>query len=73
MDISEPSGMAAAVEWQRRHLSTLKEGATWVIPRSGTILRVSHEAKTITCLISLLPDPSLELVTKAMGWKFINS
>ena len=73
MNISTPSGMAAAVARQRQHLSTLKEGGTWVIPRSGTILKVSHENKTLTLVANLLPElPDLRRVTEAMGWKLVD-
>ena len=73
MNISTKRGMAAAVAWQRHHISGIKEGGTWVIPRSGTIIQVSHENKTLTMVANLLPElPDIQRVTEAMGWKFVD-
>ena len=74
MDISTRSGLAAAVEWQRNYLARVAEGGMWIIPRTGTILRVSHKDKTLTVVANLLPElPDLRRVTVAMGWNFVDS
>lgn len=73
MNISTKEGMAAAVAWQRNHLNTIREGGMWVIPRSGTVLKVSHAKKTLSLVANLLPElPDLRAVTEAMGWTLVD-
>lgn len=42
----EPS--AAQVAWAKRLLSSLSDGAHWIVPATGQIYRVSHQARTLT-------------------------
>lgn len=66
-DISTEEGMAKAVQWTERFMDTLSDKAVWGIPRSGTTVTIDKPNKTVT-ITSLLPDPSIPKVFKAMGW-----
>lgn len=66
-DIDTDEGMANAVQWTTEHFARLKDGGVWMVPRSGTLVRVRHATKTAT-LHNTTPDPSIARVIKAMGW-----
>ena len=67
-DLDTKEGMANAIAWTNERLSHLKEGGMWLVPRSGTIVTVSHKNKTAHVL-HLKPDPSIRRVLKAAGWR----
>lgn len=68
MDINTKEGMAQAIAWTQQHLQRLSSGGAWVIPRSGTIVRVYHTAKLAAITPGFAPDPSIPKVLEAMGW-----
>ena len=68
-DLDTVGGMNRAVEWTRNTFEHIKEGGAWVVPRSGTIIRVSHEKRVATINSGFAPDPSIERVIRAMGWR----
>lgn len=67
-DINTKEGMANAIDWTQRLVDTMSEKATWGIPRSGTVVQIDKATKTAT-ISSLLPDPAVPRVFKAMGWE----
>ncbi len=69
-DLDTKQGMVNAIMWTKQLISTLKDGGTWVVPRSGTLVRVDKKTQTAT-LTSAVPDPSITKVLTAMGWKVV--
>ena len=67
-DIETKDGMANSVRWTEAMFNQIKDGGTWMIPRSGTIVRVSHKDKTVSITAGVQPEASLRRVIKAMGW-----
>ena len=67
-DIDTQDGMANSVRWTEAMFSQIKDGGTWMIPRSGTVVRVSHKDKTVSVTAGIYPENSLRRVIKAMGW-----
>jgi hypothetical protein len=67
-DINTPEGMAASVRWTEQYISHLKDGRSWIIPRSGTVVTVFHTEKRVS-IASLVGDPAVTQVFTEMGWK----
>lgn len=67
-DINTEEGMANAVAWTQNLVSLMADKSNWGIPRSGTMVQIDKTAKTAT-ISSLLPDPAVPRVFKAMGWE----
>jgi len=67
-DIKTEEGMANSVAWTEQHFSMLRDGAVWHVPRSGTVVMVCPSRKEATIHKGFLPDDSITLVIKAMGW-----
>ena len=68
-DISTKEGMENSIIWTEQMLNAIKDGGAWAIPRSGTIVRVSHKDKAAH--ITYMPDvyePDIEKVLNAAGW-----
>ena len=70
-DLDTVDGMNNAITWTRNLFSTVKDGGTWMVPRSMTMVRISHTDKTATLVVGFAPDPSLRRVIEAMGWTVI--
>lgn len=68
-DTTTKEGMANSVAWTERLFSTFKEGAVWMIPRSGVVLRVYPSKNEVVITEGLLPEPELVRVIKTMGWQ----
>jgi len=66
-DLDTEEGMKNAVDWTRNHLNRLTDGGTWMVPRSATLITVSHSQGTCR-LVGLIPDPSIIRVLKAAGY-----
>lgn len=70
-DLNTSEGMANAVTWINDTLGMLKDGGTWVVPRSLSVVTVlSHEPK-VCKVLSMLPDPSISQVLQAAGWRIV--
>ena len=69
-NVDTKDGMKNAVAWQNKMLAMVKEGGSWVVPRSGTIYKViSHKAKTVTKVPSVVDQEEIiDRVLKAAGW-----
>lgn len=73
-DLDTDEGLRNAVEWQNALFANVADGGFWVVPRSGTFIRVHHATHTIDITPGFMPDPSLERVIRAAGWEVtINS
>ena len=70
-DLDTVGGMNRAVEWTRELFERLKTGGIWMVPRSGTLVRIDHEKRTAHITEGHTPDPSLVKVIKAMGWAVV--
>lgn len=70
-DLDTTEGMNNAVAWTRNLFATIKDGGTWMVPRSMTMVRISHTDKTATLVVGFAPDPSLRRVIEAMGWTVV--
>ena len=70
-DLDTPEGMNNAVNWTKLLFNHLADGASWGVPRSGTIIRINKQEQTATLIGGFLPDPSLKRVIEAMGWTVI--
>lgn len=72
-DLDTKQGMANAIAWTNALLNQLKEGGTWIIPRSNTVVTVvSHDDKQVKVTRGELPDPAIARVLKAAGWNLIS-
>ena len=72
-DLDTPLGVAQAVNWLVGFLKHIKDGGTWLIPRSGTAYEVRHSEKVAVKVMQMLPDPSLDKVFRAAGWKVVDN
>ena len=70
-DLDTTEGMNNAVTWTRQLFSTVKDGGTWMVPRSMTMVRINHTDKVATLIVGFAPDPSLRRVIEAMGWTVV--
>lgn len=68
MDINTKQGMQAAKDWTQRLIDTLNDGGTWMVPRSGTILRFDKVSRIANIVYEMTPDTSIKQVLTAMGW-----
>ena len=64
--------MPDAIAWTKAHIAQLADGGAWLVPRSGTVVTVWHSQKKV-CITSMVPDPSIGKVFRAMGWTVENS
>jgi hypothetical protein len=67
-DIKTEEGMANSVAWTENLFKTLADGATWMIPRSMTIVKVYPLKREVEVTRGHTLDASIEKVIKAMGW-----
>lgn len=72
MNINTPAGLAQAVKWQQDHIARVVDNGRWVVPRSGSIIVICHGTKEAVRVAGLFPEPDIEKVFKAMGWKWID-
>ena len=70
-DLDTEEGMKNAMEWTGRTLSHIKQGGTWMLPRSGTMVKVDHEYKTAYVIEGFAPEDSTVRVLEALGWTIV--
>lgn len=68
-DINTPKGMANSVAWTENLFKMMSEGATWMIPRSMTTVKVYPMRQEVEVTRGHTLDKSIERVIKATGWK----
>lgn len=69
-DLHTPDGMAKAAAWLSDHLSRIKDGGTWILPRSSTMIHISHQTKTARVVFELVHEKCLEKVFQQIHWTF---
>jgi hypothetical protein len=67
-DLDTKEGMANSVAWTQQIFDTLTSKGQWVVPRSGTVIRVDKANKTAYITQGFVSDTGMERVIKAMGW-----
>jgi hypothetical protein len=72
-DLDTPLGVAQSVNWLVGYLKHIKEGGVWLIPRSGSAFEIRHRDKVAVKVMQTLPDPSLDKVFRAAGWKVVDN
>lgn len=72
-DLDTKAGLGQSVRWLNTHLAQIKDGGMWLIPRSGSVYEVRHTGKTAIKVMQTLPDPSLDKVFRAAGWKVVDN
>lgn len=67
-DTETKDGMENAVRWTEAMISQIRDGGVWMIPRSGTLVQVSHKDKTVKIIAGIFPEKTLRRVFAAMNW-----
>lgn len=70
-DLDTKEGMVNAMLWTKNLIDTLKDGGSWIVPRSGTVVTVDKKTKTAVVNAPFMSDPSVTRVLKALGWKIV--
>lgn len=70
-DLDTKDGMNNAITWTRAMFSLIKDGGTWMVPRSMTMVRINHTDKIATLIVGIAPDTSIKRVIEAMGWTVV--
>ena len=71
-DINTASGMANAVEWQRRQFGLLRDQGRWIGPRSGSVIVVDQVNQQAILVLKMTDDESIRRVVEAMGWTWVD-
>ncbi len=66
-DLNTYEGLRAAVKWQTRMVSMIKEGGSWIVPRSGSVYVLYHTQKKAFKMMGS-PEPDITRVFEEMGW-----
>jgi len=66
MNINTAKGLDQAAAWTSSFINILRDGGTWVVPRSGTQVQVFHGSKTV--VIHGPEKETFEKVFAHMGW-----
>ena len=72
-DLDTTEGMNNAVKWTGDMFALMNDGASWGIPRSGTLVQINKKEKVATITIGFMPDPSIRRVIEAMGWTVVEN
>jgi hypothetical protein len=70
-DLNTVGGMNRAVEWTRALFERLNDGGVWLVPRSGTVVRVFKSERRVIITNGPVPDAAIADVIKSMGWTVI--
>ena len=71
-DLNTFDGMANSKAWLMSTLDTIKDGGSWLVPRSCTVIKINKQDKLATIVAQMMPDPSLGMVFEAIGWAVQN-
>lgn len=69
LDLNHPDDLKVAQDWQRQHLSLLREGGTWCVPASGSIYTVYPSRKVAERMGP--EDEGISFVMKSIGWTVV--
>lgn len=68
-DISTAEGMKNSANWlQTNIIDKVKDGGTWMVPRSATLIHMDKTQRVATVTAQGKPDVALEPVFEALGW-----
>jgi hypothetical protein len=70
-DIDTEDGMEHAKQWTVSLINSMKDGGTWLVPRSLSIYTFHHSRKTVD-KVAGAPEPDIERVFNAVGWTVHN-
>lgn len=70
-DLDTTKGMGNAITWTKALILTINDRGAWMIPRSGTIVRVNKAQRIATIAEGVYPDTAIKRVFEAMGWTVI--
>jgi hypothetical protein len=73
MNISTEEGMKAATQWQQDLIDSVKDGGSWVVPRSGTTITFDKGTRTAVFISKGIPEPDIKKVLERMGWAVIKN
>ena len=65
-DLDTEEGMKNAIKWTNSALALLRDGGTWIVPRSVTV--VTRIDETHCRVREFVPDPSIKRVLLAAGY-----
>ena len=68
MNIATSEGMRQAIAWQTGQVNLIKEGGAWIVPRSGTVIKIYGSKKIAVFVTGIYLEPDIVKVFKAMGW-----
>lgn len=72
-DLDTKQGMKNSIKWLEQTMCTITDGGIWMIPRSGSAYAIRHSDKTAIKIMAFMPDPSLDRVFRAAGWKVVDN
>ena len=70
-DLDTKAGMVNAMRWTKQLIESLRDGGTWAIPRSGTVVTFDKRKQTAIVDAPFAHDPSVTRVLTALGWKIV--
>jgi hypothetical protein len=72
-DLDTKEGMANAVTWTKSTMNCLKDGGTWILPRSLTIVTAYPSKQAVHIKDGVEPEECLRRVFRAMGWTILTN
>jgi hypothetical protein len=68
-DVNDPKGMANCVKWVNNVMKSLKDGGTWMVPRSGVqVIMLDYDARKCKVVEGFASDITIKMVLRAGGW-----
>lgn len=67
-DIHTEDGRENSRQWTRCMMSCIKDGGAWLIPRSGTIVHISHSKKSVTIRRGFHAEPEVADIIAELGY-----
>jgi hypothetical protein len=65
-DLGTTAGMRNAVEWTTGMIGIIKDGGTWMVPRSLSVYEIRHSEKIAVRIMG--GEDCIDRVFKEMGW-----
>lgn len=68
-NLDTKEGMANAIAWTDNMMRQLKDGGTWLVPRSGTaVVMLDYATRKCRVIKGFESDTSIKRVLIASGW-----
>lgn len=71
-DILTEEGMKNSVEWLLDVIDKIKDGGTWAVPRSKSMIVIDHKNKIATKVAEATADLSIRQVFENAGWTYVD-